>query len=270
MKLGDLPRLLRTVRHLRGAQVWWRARYWLEHRRPPAAEPQPPAGVSERGGEFPRMPLFHRPGATGEEAVAMVAAGDFAHLNRWQNLGRERPDWRLGAAAADRLWVTTLHHHYWVYDLAEAAAAADRTGELAASLLRHYLSDWIERCGLAAAGARELTWNAYAVATRLSWWIRAWRLLGPERFGASPEFARKFLLSAWRQAAYLHRHLDGTCAATICCETRRAWPGPADFSRARKRSSGCGPRPPWPRTRWTSRSWRTGDSSSARPCIICT
>jgi uncharacterized heparinase superfamily protein len=208
MKLGELPRLLRTVRPLRGAQVWWRARYLLEHRRPPAAEPQPPAGVSERGGEFPRVPLFHRPGATGEEAVAMLAAGDFAHLNRWQNLGRERPDWRLGAATAHRLWVTTLHYHYWVYDLAEAAAAADRTGELAASLLRHYLSDWIERCGLAAAGARELAWNAYAVATRLSWWIRAWRLLGPERFGASPEFARKFLLSGWRQAAYLHRHLE--------------------------------------------------------------
>jgi uncharacterized heparinase superfamily protein len=106
------------------------------------------------------------------------------------------------------LWTVELHYHSWAYILACAAATADDESAQATQLFHDYLSDWMERCSLGIAGARELAWNAYAIATRLGWWIRCYRLLGAARLGESPGFAAEFLRSFWQQAAYLHDHLE--------------------------------------------------------------
>jgi uncharacterized heparinase superfamily protein len=137
--------------------------------------------------DFPDVPLFHRPGRDA-----------FPHRNQTGDVGRTRPDWRLGTITTERLSTVTLHYHAWAYDL----AAED------GDLFRFYVADWIDRCGLDAAGARPLAWNAYALATRLSWWIRAYRTLGPARFAAWGDWHDVFLHSLWQQAAYLHDHLE--------------------------------------------------------------
>jgi uncharacterized heparinase superfamily protein len=142
----------------------------------------------------------------GTDIVAELAHGEFRFLNRGHHLGREFPDWRLGAIVANRLWTITLHYHAWAHDLACAAMKGTNAGE-AADLFRHYLSDWLSRCALEAPGARHLAWNAYAVATRLTWWIRCHRLLAP-RWRDWGRFEADFLASLWQQAAYLRDHLE--------------------------------------------------------------
>ncbi len=108
------------------------------------------------------------------------------------DLDRQRPDWRLGERSEDRLQTVTLHYHEWLYVLAEAGEDA---------LFRHYLSDWIEHCALDRPGARALAWNAYAIATRLGWWIRSHRT-APDLFDDT------VLRSLWEQAAYLADHVE--------------------------------------------------------------
>src|SRR5262249_46848573 len=66
---------------------------------------------------------------------------------------------------------------------------------------------WITRCALGTAGARDLAWNAYAIATRLTWWIRCYQRLG-SRWREWGEFERGFLASLWLQAGYLRDHLE--------------------------------------------------------------
>jgi uncharacterized heparinase superfamily protein len=122
-------------------------------------------------------------------------------LNRSADIGIDRPDWRLGPVATDRLWTVTLHYHAWADALAELAAGGGPDAGDAATLLAHYIGDWITRCPVDAPGARHLAWNAYAVATRITWWIRAARTYPPVRTEA-------FLRSLWGQAAYLRDHLE--------------------------------------------------------------
>jgi uncharacterized heparinase superfamily protein len=142
----------------------------------------------------------------GADVVAELARGEFRFLNRGYHLDRESPDWRLGAIFKDRLWTITLHYHAWAHELACAATTGANADE-AADLFRHYLSDWLSRCALEAPGSRHLAWNAYAVATRLTWWIHCHRLLGP-RWRDWGRFEDDFLASLWQQAAYLRDHLE--------------------------------------------------------------
>jgi uncharacterized heparinase superfamily protein len=189
-------------------------RYLIERMFQPAAlssPPQFPKGASSSSiwdSSFPSIPLFHRPGPVGSEAVKNLARGEFEHLNRGFKIGRPKSDWQLGPQSANRLWTNTLHYHYWAYDLAEAVQRQDEQSDLAADLLKGYISDWIGTCDLRAPGARDLAWNTFAVATRLGWWTRAFLALGPERLGAWPEFEEIFLRSLFKQAAYLHNHLE--------------------------------------------------------------
>ena len=114
----------------------------------------------------------------------------------------------MGKIDHDRLWTVTLHYHRWAYDLARLAAANDSTAEEAGRLFVEFVSDWIGRSDLAAAGAAELAWNAYATATRIGWWIRAAVLLGPEWWSNRGDFDRSFLSSLWRQAEYLAGNIE--------------------------------------------------------------
>jgi uncharacterized heparinase superfamily protein len=201
----------RSASHTRLSQLIWRAHYMLARRRKLGQQ------IARRWGwlgarsprlrdDFPSLPLPLRAGERGLENVVELTRGEFRFLNQNQQLGRQRPDWRLRTITSDRLWTITLHYHGWAYDLAEAGAGSAPNAAEAAALFQYYLSDWMTRCSLGAPGARELAWNAYAIATRLTWWIRAYQLLGHERF--PDEFKHAFLASLWQQAAYLRDHLE--------------------------------------------------------------
>lgn len=194
-----VSRLFRTLRHTRPSQLFWRLCYTLERKR--AVRPErwrwTGSGLPPVRNDFPLVvPANHM--ADGRGVVARLRAGEFRHLHWAVKLGYPHPDWRLGNVSVDRLWTVTLHYHEWADELAGLAAAGDAE---AAALLHHYLHDWIARCPLSAPGARALAWNSYAIATRITWWVRAARRYPPIRTDA-------FLNSLWEQTAYLSDHLE--------------------------------------------------------------
>ncbi|MFH1114449.1 MAG: alginate lyase family protein [Pseudomonadota bacterium] len=173
--------------------------------------------------DFPAIPQIHPhpnplpegEGASGvgicespKDSLEKLSRGEFKHLNRSHVVGREHPDWRLGPCPVDRLWTVTLHYHEWAYHLAQADGETGGVNTEAAALLRHYVDDWIETCRLEAPGARELAWNAYAIATRIGWWIRSWQIINGSGITTKPEFRDRFLRSLWQQASYLRKHLE--------------------------------------------------------------
>ena len=157
---------------------------------------------------FPSVPLLHRSDCTGKQVVESLSEGIFEHLHAKQRLGPPPVDWRLGPVSTDRLWTITLHYHAWAYDLARVAAPRRQIQRLPEELFRNYVSDWIGRCRLDTPGSRHLAWNSYSIATRVSWWIRAYRELGPDWWADHDEFHSAVRTSLWQQAAYLHDHLE--------------------------------------------------------------
>ena len=205
-------RLLRTVCHLRPSQLFWRLRYSLE--RPWSSRL---AGRwSWRGSSppvlreaFPDLPLPEPPRPRGPAAVEMLAERRLELLNESRPFDADSPDWRLGERTSDRLWTVTLHYHAWAYALAETAATTSgETARQAASLVRRGLADWIRACAIERPGTAALAWNSYAVATRIGWWIRAYRLARSEIFAGHAALEGEFLRSLWQQAAYLNAHLE--------------------------------------------------------------
>ena len=211
MTSSGIGRYLRTVSHLRPSQLYWRVHYEAERRASPgrrAARWQWKGDKAPRiRPDFPRIPLGYRAGSS-SVTLALLSHGVLQHLNQQKAIGHAQPDWRLGRVAQDRLWTVTSHYHGWLYDLAEAVLS-DPIGSLEAGrLVRHYLSDWLDRCGPAAPGARFLAWSPYAVASRLAWWIRTYQKLGEERVRSWGSMAERFLHSLWEQAAYLSDHVE--------------------------------------------------------------
>jgi uncharacterized heparinase superfamily protein len=179
----DLGLRLRTLQSFHGSQLAARARIALLGRRRVAA----PEGELAVAGAMPELPERHAVDVSG------LAAGRFRHLNLERELGAGPVDWLLGDVREQRLWVVTLHYHEW----APALAARDP------ALLERLLRDWIARCAPEGRDALALAWNAYAVATRIPNWIRAW-----QRGGIADGFRREFLASLWRQAAFLAANLE--------------------------------------------------------------
>ncbi|HUG92006.1 MAG TPA: heparinase II/III family protein, partial [Planctomycetaceae bacterium] len=212
--LGNLARLARTLRPLSLSQLAWRGRRVVARRLPvrgdrwrPAIDGRALAGAV-RADDFPEVPIVHRLAPSGDDAVRQLIAGEFCQLNRSEHLGRVRPDWQLGPRAEHRLWTVTLHYHAWAYELAEAVRRGGGASADAESTFVAYLSDWIERCDLNVAGARPLAWNAYAVATRIGWWIRSYLALGSGWWQARPAVQGRFLESLWQQSEYLAAHVE--------------------------------------------------------------
>lgn len=210
MALSDLPRLLRTIGHLRPSQLFWRGRYAVRRRfllgsRAGRNGSEPPR-VPDLRADFPSIvAVDHSPP---DERVDALCRGVFQHLNVARELGRP-PDWLLGPCTRDRLWTVTLHYHRWAYELALVAArGAGRQSNEAAEAFVDYLTDWIDRCNLGRAGARHLAWNAYATATRIGWWIPAVARLGPAWWAERPEFRARFFASLWKQSAFLGRNIE--------------------------------------------------------------
>ncbi len=208
--------LWQTVRHLRPSQVLWRLRYIVEQRliaglglsRARSAW-RPPEQLVVRD-DFPSIPRFPSSSLKQPLAIQDLDNGFLELLNERVEIGRELPDWRLGDCSKDRLWTVTLHYHEWFEALARAATHHEGSSqaETAAHLLRHYFSDWVERCGIDQPGASALAWNAYAIATRLGWWIRSYSESRSLLFEPGSELERRLLRSLWLQASYLNGHLE--------------------------------------------------------------
>lgn len=212
----NLGRYWRTLRHLKASQWLWRMRYAAERKFPlltgegqakgePAPAIQPPPG-KEKSAALHFCSSAH--GSDAENLAAQLSRGEFEHLNLCRTLGYERTAWLLGPCHKDRLWTVTLHYHQWAYRLAELATTGGPQSEQAGRLFEHYLRSWISGCGRTAPGSRELAWNAYAIATRIGWWVRSFWTLGPAWFAARDALRQPFLRSLWQQAGWLERHLE--------------------------------------------------------------
>jgi uncharacterized heparinase superfamily protein len=214
MSWKDLPRLARTVAHLRPSQIYWRGRYALRRRiRNGRGPTSPPAlhGLSDsvarlRSGGLAWIVNEGLP-AEPEAIVGRLTRGLFQHLNEERMLGRP-PNWLLGPCDHGRLWTVTLHYHHWAWELAQIASSENPRAARASELFRELVGDWIERCNLDQPGARHLAWNSYAIATRIGWWTRSALQLGPGWWSAQPAFAERFHSSLWQQAEHLGRNIE--------------------------------------------------------------
>ncbi len=213
MTLAPVSRWLRTVRHLRWSQIARRVERnsrrrcrWFAPSRSSAANVTRD-DCAPRGG-LPDVPRLHGSRMAGERLVELLRNGQFRHLNQTEMIGYDSPAWRLGPQHVSRLWTMTLHYHAWADELAAVVRSEGLLAAEAESLLEHYLGDWLRRCDLDAAGAEDLAWNPYAIATRLSNWIRLDRSLGAAFFDSRPAFTAAFLSSMWRQARHLHANLE--------------------------------------------------------------
>ncbi|HSR67775.1 MAG TPA: alginate lyase family protein [Acidobacteriota bacterium] len=204
LKLFALLRFLRTIRHLKPSQLFWRLRYALERRTKPQVGSWPEEVGSSLRDDFPELPPIQPSGPSGTALVERLEKGVFEHLGRAVEIGRENPHWHLGEVRRERLWVITLHYHGWAFALAQATSATSA----AADLFCHYIDDWITRCAPQRAGTPALAWNSYAIATRLGWWIRSYRLASCRIFAPQPQLKERFLSSIWQQAEHLARHLE--------------------------------------------------------------
>jgi uncharacterized heparinase superfamily protein len=210
MKPCEIARLLRTLHHLRLSQCYWRGVRSIQRRM--GAKPRRRWSWSRPGlppvcDDLPAVPTLNRFGSP-NETTDLLAFGVLRHLNQQKSVRRERPDWHLGNVQEDRLWTIALHYHAWAYELAEAIVSSPSHAQEAAELLESYLTDWINRCRLGARGTEALAWNPYAVASRISWWIRSMARLGPERLGALGDLETQMRTSLWQQAAYLYDRIE--------------------------------------------------------------
>jgi uncharacterized heparinase superfamily protein len=215
MSLKDLPRLARTVAHLRPSQIFWRGRYALERRFPirPAPRPtvsQPAAlpsdSLAQAKSEDCARVIGDRTEANELAILERLSQGRFLHLNEERELGRP-PDWLLGSREHGRLWTVTLHYHRWAWELAMTAAGQGPRAVRAHDLFRELVGDWIERCDISRPGARDLAWNSYAIATRLEWWTLAALQLFTE-WNRYPQFESAFYESYRRQANHLFHNIE--------------------------------------------------------------
>jgi len=216
MSLKDLPRLARTVAHLRPSQIYWRGRYALRRHDPlqslRESAPAPAPGLV--GESITRLCEQDLPAMASDVALAddqaivnRLSQGIFRHLHEERTLGRP-PDWLLGPRDHGRLWTVTLHYHPWAWELAAIVAANSPCAAQAGGLYKEYVADWIDCCDLSHSGARQLAWNSYAIATRLGWWARSAVRLGSAWWSANPQFRQRFLSSFWSQADHLANNIE--------------------------------------------------------------
>ena len=205
MDIARLPLVFRTARHLKASQCAARLIRQLKRRMPQQHRFGLVAAVDlqfVRGGKLPS-----RRAATlaADQVVPQLEARELQLLNQRLPFDIACPDWRLGRCDKHRLWTVTLHYHEWLYRLAEAAVGGNSRAD---EMLRMSLADWIARCDISCDGADVLAWNAYAISTRLEWWIRTISLLGENYWQDHEELWKAVVESLWRQACYLSRNLE--------------------------------------------------------------
>jgi len=212
LSLEKLPRLWRTVRHLRPSQVGWRLRYLLERK----LESQ--AWYDVRGRAERRIDAAHAtvlrphfrpvvlPTRSALNRLAELIAGRLTLLNEQREFVGGS-DWnRSDDPRRKRLWNFTLHYHSWLCDLAVDYAHTKNPAYLIE--LRKWLVDWMEHCPLGAPGFAQTPWNSFNIGERL-WQWRQIDVLVPKSFWHDVDLPReRFLHSLAMQAEYLSRHLE--------------------------------------------------------------
>ena len=187
--MTDLPRLLRTVRHLRPAQLWHRARLSARRaaweragERVDARYRARAAGVAGVDFDHPglaavaRLRAARRPLEEARAAAVDAREGRFTFLGRTRELGRPVAWHRADLETGTRLWKTLLHEFPYALDLARTAREGGEPGcrEDLFALMR----SWREASPIGRRGFALEAWNARAVATRAMHWALAGAWLG--------------------------------------------------------------------------------------------
>ncbi|MFV2065808.1 MAG: heparinase II/III family protein [Pirellulales bacterium] len=242
MSVRDLPRVMRTIRHLNWSQPMWRLLRQGQRRFEPFVVSLPHGTNSTRIGSIDTLGRLPAPPRSTSPLTTLdlLQRGQFHHLSQTQHVGRTRPDWRLDTQRRDRLWSVTLHYHRWLVELASLSRGNGKNAARAASVLTDYWVDWIRQCDVTRPAARPLAWNSYAIATRLQWWVQSIRLLGRPFFDARPDLWRMVVTSMWRQATFLSTHLEwDLCGNHLMRDAvGLAWAG-RFFASADRSSSRC-------------------------------
>lgn len=204
--LASSLRFLRTAFHLRPSQLFYRLRYRLELARASqkAATLTIPPLLPALREDFPtKLPPAFVP-TKAKELIDDLARGELCLLNIRKPVGRESLNWYLGPQQNDRLWVSLLHSMQWLVVLAERWHGGDKRAK---KLLLHALSSWLSCCSYPTREARHLAWNSFALASRLSSWVRCYLLIGKKLKEEESTLHDKLLCSLYAQAQYLERHL---------------------------------------------------------------
>lgn len=206
---AEVPRLIRTVRHLTARQVAFRLltelRYRLYELVPAAAAVQARAAVRLRADALATIrgwldtKYADPPGAASLAMATDVARGRFRFVGRSEELGSPPLRWR--PAGVSRLWQYHLHYFDYLVPLVRAARAqeeptlADRGWAL--------VDDWLRAN---PPGSRP-GWEPYPTSIRLVNWAAAWAL-APASLDALPRGAAHLATALASQAAFLDRHLE--------------------------------------------------------------
>ena len=212
--MKHIGRVLRTVRHLRADQIYYRIKRTIQRRFIKQKTRQPDIDMADANaalrfpGGFPCPVLLEYADAQSQlSAYEQLKSGRLELLNQTEPFDGSRESWRLGDVQSQRLWTITLHYHEWLIPVAAVAASDSDQASAAGSLLQDRLGGWMRDCGLSESGALNLAWNSFAIAVRIQSWIRIWQI-ARQRFAEQPEFAREFLTSLWRQSDYLSRNIE--------------------------------------------------------------
>jgi uncharacterized heparinase superfamily protein len=204
-----LNRTLRTVRHLRPAQLVARTSFVLERRlleaRPCLAERRCDRRVAAAAAttcdadslwRWPPAPLDPAARARPERAAA-VLDGRFSFLNEERHLP-DPLDWAVPDAS--RLWRFQLHSFAYAVDL---AVAARRHRPDAYPRLRVLVQSWLAEHPVSGADA----WHPFVVASRLIAWLIARDLVASSLKEDAP-FAGELRRALLTHAVYLAEHVE--------------------------------------------------------------
>ncbi len=170
MNPQNLGRVLRTLRHLHGAQVAWRLRYGLRRtlRRVPRLPAPPPtlafhAATTAALHAHLRLCQATLPPPPGQ--TEGWRAGEFRFLGETL-VSPAAPPWEASTTQS-RLWRYHLHYFSFARDL--AVENADITWDEDRVLLRRWMHSWIDAHPVGA----DVAWDAFTVSERLINWCMA-------------------------------------------------------------------------------------------------
>ncbi len=216
----DIPRLIRTLKHLRLEQVIWRARYIAERKLGRARLPAPPHPTPAFApAVLDRLACFLVTWRTlDKDATARAArfrSGRFRFLNVDADFSRGI-DWV--SAERPRLWRYQLHY----FDCAKECAIAGAPDD--AALCGHWQRDWIA----ANPPGSDVAWDAFTISARLLNWALAAAAWGPP----SDEARQSYLLQARYLATHLEHDVQGNHllknACALAVASALAWPEQLD------------------------------------------
>lgn len=149
-------------------------------------------------GNEPYTALRQVPHADTPCEINGLSQGVFKFLNRELALGSP-PNWM--PAGEEKLWL--YHLHSWNYATQLALRFKETGHGQYYSLFRKLVRQWIQDCPLGSS----LAWDAYPTSLRITNWLRAFSLFGPQ-LEADPEFSQHLRKSLYIQSRYLRSNIE--------------------------------------------------------------